>query len=48
VKDFDLDTYVNEHALDALFAAMASEEKAIRENPVARSTDLLKKLFGGG
>jgi len=26
--------------------AMAAEEKAIRENPLARSTDLLKKLFG--
>lgn len=45
-KDFDLDNYVNEHALDALFSAMAAEEKSIRENPMARSTDLLKKLFG--
>jgi hypothetical protein len=45
-KDFDLDTYVNEHALDSLFMAMAAEEKSIRENPMARSTDLLKKLFG--
>lgn len=45
VSDFDLDAYVNEKALDGLFAAMAAEEKAIRENPMARSTDLLKKLF---
>ncbi|MGJ8653356.1 MAG: DUF4197 domain-containing protein [Opitutaceae bacterium] len=45
-KDFDLDSYVNEKALDSLFTAMAAEEKAIRENPLARSTDLLKKLFG--
>lgn len=45
VKDFDLDQYVNDKALDALFASMAAEEKAIRENPLARSTDLLKKLF---
>ena len=45
-SDFDLDQYVNDHALDALFSAMAVEEKALRENPVARSTDLLKKLFG--
>lgn len=44
--DFDLDQYVNEKALDSLFAAMAAEEKAIRENPMARTTDLLKKLFG--
>ncbi|HBM86532.1 MAG TPA: hypothetical protein DD423_07135 [Opitutae bacterium] len=42
---FDLDTYVNEKALDSLFDAMAAEEKAIRENPLARSTDLLQKLF---
>lgn len=45
-KSFDLDAYVNEKALDGLFMAMAAEEKAIRENPLARSTDLLKKLFG--
>ncbi|MGJ8641203.1 MAG: DUF4197 domain-containing protein [Opitutaceae bacterium] len=44
-KDLDLDRYVNDQALDALFSAMAAEEKAIRENPGARSTDLLKKLF---
>lgn len=46
LSDFDLDQYVNEKALDALFTAMAAEEKAIREDPLARSTDLLKKLFG--
>jgi hypothetical protein len=46
VSDFDLDQYVNEKALDGLFNAMAAEEKAIRENPMARTTDLLKKLFG--
>lgn len=45
-SDLDLDSYVNEKALDALFTAMAMEEKSIRENPLARSTDLLKKLFG--
>jgi hypothetical protein len=43
---FDLDQYVNEQALDSLFSAMALEEKAIREDPLARSTDLLKQLFG--
>ncbi|WPJ97687.1 DUF4197 domain-containing protein [Coraliomargarita algicola] len=45
-SDFDLDQYVNDQALDGLFTAMAAEEKAIRENPLARSTDLLKQLFG--
>ncbi|MEM8868630.1 MAG: DUF4197 domain-containing protein [Verrucomicrobiota bacterium] len=43
--NFDLDAYVNEKALDGLFMAMAAEEKTLRENPLARSTDLLKKLF---
>ncbi|UTW12903.1 DUF4197 domain-containing protein [Marinobacterium rhizophilum] len=41
----DLDTYVTEQATDGLFAMIAAEEKRIRENPVARSTDLLKKVF---
>ena len=33
-------------ALDGLFHYMASEEEAIRTNPAARTTDLLKKVFG--
>jgi hypothetical protein len=32
--------------LDGLFLKLAAEEKAIRENPVARTTDLLKTVFG--
>jgi len=42
----DLDAYVTEKTLDGLFLKVAAEEKAIRTNPVARSTDLLKKVFG--
>jgi hypothetical protein len=42
----DLDGYVTGKALDGLFKMVAAEEKNIRENPVARSTDLLKKVFG--
>jgi hypothetical protein len=42
----DLDGYVTEKALDGLFLMVAQEEKRIRENPVARTTDLLKKVFG--
>ena len=42
----DLDAYVTEKTLDGLFYKLAQEEKAIRENPVARSTDLLKQVFG--
>jgi len=42
----DLDGYVTQKSLDGLFKMIASEEKQIRQNPVARSTDLLKKVFG--
>lgn len=41
----DLDGYVTDKALDGLFTKLALEEKAIRTNPVARSTDLLKQVF---
>ncbi|MEM7250800.1 MAG: DUF4197 domain-containing protein [Pseudomonadota bacterium] len=42
----DLDGYVTDKAVDGLFKLIAQEEKAIRENPVARTTDILKKVFG--
>jgi hypothetical protein len=42
----DLDGYVTAKTLDGLFIKLAAEEKAIRTNPVARTTDLLKKVFG--
>lgn len=42
----DLDAYVTEKTLEGLFLKLAAEERQIRENPVARSTDLLKKVFG--
>ena len=42
----DLDGYVTGKTLDGLFLMIAEEEKKIRENPLARSTDLLKKVFG--
>ncbi len=42
----DLDAYVTGKAMDGLFTMVAEEEKRIRENPVARSTDLLKSVFG--
>lgn len=44
--DADLDSYVTQEALNGLFIKIADEEKAIRTNPVARTTDLLKKVFG--
>ncbi len=42
----DLNDYVTKKALDGLFKVLAEEEKRIRTNPTARTTDLLKKLFG--
>jgi hypothetical protein len=42
----DLDSYITQKATDGLFKMVAAEEKRIRENPVARTTDLLKKVFG--
>lgn len=42
----DVDGYVTGKAMDGLFKMIAAEEKAIRQNPVARTTDLLKKVFG--
>jgi hypothetical protein len=42
----DLEAYVTEKGIDGLFTMIAKEEKAIRENPAARTTDLLKKVFG--
>jgi len=42
----DLDAYVTHKALDGLFVKIADEEKRIRENPLARTSDLLKKVFG--
>ncbi len=42
----DLDAYVTHKALDGLFVKIAAEEKRIRENPAARTTDLLQKVFG--
>jgi len=44
-SSLDLDEYVTGKTLDGLFLKLAAEEKAIRENPLARSTDLLKKVF---
>lgn len=42
----DLEKYVNEQAIDGLFKLVAQEEKKIRENPAARVTDILKRVFG--
>lgn len=43
----DLPAFVTDRATNALFDLIAKEEKNIRENPVARTTAILKKVFGG-
>jgi len=42
----DLVDYVTQKAIDGLFVQIAKEELKIREDPAARVTDLLKKVFG--
>jgi hypothetical protein len=44
----DLTGYVLDKALAGVFLYLGREEAAIRANPAARSTELLKKVFGGG
>ena len=42
----DLVGYVSERATNALFDQVEKEEANIRENPLERTTELLKKVFG--
>jgi hypothetical protein len=42
----DLDQYVCDRGIDGLFKLIGDEEKNIRINPVARATDIMKKVFG--
>jgi hypothetical protein len=42
----DLAGYVTEKSLTGIFTQIALEEQQIRKDPLARSSDLLKKVFG--
>ncbi len=42
----DLEEYITQRALSGLFYLVSQEEIKIRKDPVARVTDLLKKVFG--
>ena len=42
----DLVSYATDKAIDGLFIQVAKQELAIRKNPAARTTELLKKVFG--
>ena len=41
----DIDGYVTTRTLDGLFLMIAKEERKIRENPLARSSELMQKVF---
>ena len=42
----DLTAYVTDKAISGLFTMIAKEELKIRQDPGARTTELLKKVFG--
>ena len=42
----DIDGYVTDRALAGLFTTLGEEEQRIRQDPAARTTELLKKVFG--
>ena len=44
--DLDINKYVVSKALDGLFYTLAQQEKDIRKNPAARTTSLLREVFG--
>ncbi len=44
--EVDLDEYVTDRALAGLFTILGEEERKIREDPVARTTELLHRVFG--
>jgi len=41
----NLENYVTDKTMSGLFSKIAIQEKAIRNNPAMRTTDLLKKVF---
>jgi hypothetical protein len=43
--ELDIDDYVTRKTLDGLFLMIAEEERRIREDPAARTTELLRKVF---
>ena len=46
-SSLDLDDYVTRETIDGLFTVIGEQEQSIRQNPAARTTDLLKKVFAG-
>lgn len=46
VEEKDLSSYVTNRTLEGLYKMIAKQEAAIRTNPMARTTKLLKEVFG--
>ena len=44
-EDYDLNRYVVGKSLDGLFHVVGEEERKIRTNPTARTTELLREVF---
>lgn len=44
--DYDIDRYVTEKTVDGLFKQIAVQEKLIRQDPAARTTEILQDVFG--
>lgn len=44
-RELDIDDYVTRKTLDGLFQVVADEERRIRADPAARTTELLRKVF---
>lgn len=44
----DLTNHAVQYGLNGLFDYLASEETRIRQNPAARTTDILRRVFGAG
>jgi hypothetical protein len=42
----NLDAYATQLAIDGLFVMIAKEEKNIRQDPAARTTEILRRVFG--
>ena len=41
----DLEDYITNKAIEGLFVLIAQQEKEIRQNPLARTTEILKNVF---
>jgi hypothetical protein len=44
-EDYDLNRHVVGRSLDGLFHVVGEEERKIRTNPTARTTELLREVF---